>query len=77
MTAREWTENYINKCIRYVHADNHSRIHEKVKTLPDLWEVVKVREIRGKIYVEVREKQFGTNGTMYIDEFNLSKENEK
>ena len=69
MTAKEWVEDYINRCIRYVHADNDSRVHEKVKALPDLWEVVKVREIHGKIYIEVREKQLGTNGAMYIDEF--------
>ena len=56
MTAREWTEDYINRHIRYVHADNNTRIHEQVKGFPDFWEVVSVRQINGKIFVEVRER---------------------
>ena len=57
MNARKWTEDYINRHIHYVHADNNTRIHEQVKNAPDLWEVVKVRKIHGRIYVEVRDKR--------------------
>ena len=56
MTAREWTGDYINRCIHYVHADHDKRIHEQVKASLDLWEVVRIRCIHARIYVEVRER---------------------
>ena len=48
---------YLISCspFTFVHADYNERIHEKVRANPNNYEVIKVRFLHGRYYVEVRE----------------------
>ena len=61
MTAKEFADMYVKNHIRYVHADNDKRIHEKARASPDDYEFVRCRLLRNKLYVEVRERSIHEN----------------
>ena len=53
MTVSEYISSH--NPFRFVHADHDERIHEKVINSPNDYEVVRVRRLRGYIFLEVRE----------------------
>lgn len=53
MTVSEYISSH--NPFRFVHADHNERIHEQVINSPNDYEVVRVRRLRGYIFLEVRE----------------------
>lgn len=53
MTVKEYIDTHSPFC--FVHVDHNERIHEKVKSNPEDYEVIRVKFIHGRVYIEVRE----------------------
>ena len=53
MTVKEYIDTH--SPFHFVHADHNERIHEKVKSNPEDYEVIRVRVVHRRLFIEVRE----------------------